>query len=178
MEVNREIPSFKIQILQSSTEKNAHYEVNFLKSSCEVKLFATNWVHLYPANESHAGYGEINVGISVIIPQPFYGELCLPENQPQFLKVVLRNEYSWVKLPRNDFVVQVKNTSLINIVKIREGDHVASIKIYLPCTFTTENVYKSVSLKREIPPPLTDLFPYFWAYDRKLKKRLEDAANE
>jgi hypothetical protein len=60
-------------------------------------------------------------------------------------------------------------------VKIREGDHVATIKLFIPCSFTI--LEKKVGDRNNFKKPnpaLTDVFPMFWVPDHTLDKRLEE----
>lgn len=169
------LPTFQLQIFKNS--QTAKYSIYYKKECFYIELFANENAVLFPGkvSQTRASY-EVDVGITIGIPPPYFGELEPCPNWHKFFEIKLVQEDSWIQLPKGAYKVKLVNTSPNKLARIKKGDPVGRIKLYIPTQFDVVELRRpygepvlDLEKRKNSGPTLTD-FPKFWIPRSQIKR--------
>jgi hypothetical protein len=112
------------------THAKVQTEIFQKKDKVFIRLFAQEVYEITKEN-----FAEVETGVSIAIPSPCLGVVEDPENTPHMSALRVQQDKSFSMLPKASTKIIINNLSQSHSAYIYCGQHVATIRIYLPIMF-------------------------------------------
>jgi hypothetical protein len=112
------------------THEKVQTEIFQKRDKIFIRLFAQNSCEI-PKED----IVEVETGVSITIPSPCLGVIENPENTPHVSALRVVQDKSFSVLPKASTKVKLHNLSETHSAFIWQGQHIATVRIYLPIMF-------------------------------------------